>query len=385
MTVGAQGLRPNRRNLLAGAANVALAAGVSQRAWSQALPAVTTRLTRGLNLSHWFAQSAGGYGPEHLAGFVTDRRLDQIAKAGFTHIRLGLEPSALFENSSEEARLIPAVLERLDAALDRIGKRGLATVLDLHPVGASKEPLLTPAGADALVNRWALLARRLAGRGGDGLVLEILNEPEPLTGDAWWILQERALRAIREAGAAGPVIVNGGGWSSVNDLLGRRAYADANVIYTVHYYAPLLFTHQGADWTWDVARAIEGLPWPIAAAQADREANAAARNERARDILRADIASGRFTREALDAELDRLAAWARAEFASIYVGEFGAYARTAPQTARLSWLRACREGFEQRSFGWAVWDSSPSFGLLTGEGTAARLDPAALHALGMSA
>ncbi|WP_375461957.1 glycoside hydrolase family 5 protein [uncultured Enterovirga sp.] len=352
----------------------------------QTRPAAPARLARGLNLSHWFAQSVRGYGPDHLAGFVTDRDLDRLVEAGFTHVRLGLEPSVLFDQTGGEPRLVAAVLEALEAALDRIGTRGLATVLDLHPVGSSKEPLLTPAGAGALVDRWAVLARHLASHRGGDLFLEILNEPEPMRGDAWWALQDQALRSIRDAGATGPVIVNGGGWSGVDDLVGRRGYADRNVIYTAHCYAPLLFTHQAADWTWDVAKAIGNLPWPIAPSDAHREATVAATDERARGFLRAEIEGGRFTREALVADLDRLAAWARAEGgAAIYIGEFGVYAKAAPRSARLSWMRASREGFELRGFGWAAWDNSPGFGILASDSRDGRLDSATLTALGMSA
>ena len=373
--------RLTRRTLLAGTAGLGIAA--TSRRQAKARPA--SRLSRGLNLSHWFAQSQRGYGPEHLQTFVGDRRLDEIAATGFTHVRLGAEPAALFSDVTGGNHLVPAVIDRLEEALERIAARGLTVVLDLHPVGQSKQVLLKTEGADALVARWSGLARQLAGRSGAGLVLEILNEPEPVTGEDWWRLQERVLRAIRAAGAAGLVIANGGGWSGIDDLVARRAYGDPDVVYTIHHYAPLLFTHQGADWTWDVARTIERLPWPIARDDAGRAAAAATPDERARDFLRAEIAGGRFTAEAIDSELSRAAAWAGADGASIYVGEFGTYARTAPRAARLAWLQASREGFERRGFGWAVWDSSPSFGLLSGDGPDGRFDSACLEALGLSA
>ena len=55
----------------------------------------------------------------------------------------------------------------------------------------------------------------------------------------------------------------------------------------------------------------------------------------------------------------------------VYVGEFGVYAPHAPTVARLAWIKAAREGFEQRNWGWALWDYSADFGFLT-DGTRPR-------------
>jgi aryl-phospho-beta-D-glucosidase BglC (GH1 family) len=344
-----------------------------------------TRLSRGLNLSHWFAQSTAGYGPAHLATFVSPRHLDQVVEAGFTHVRLGVDPDVLFAAGDEQARFVEPVLQPLLVALDQIASRGLTTVLDMHPVGASKDPLTTPHGADVFVARWSNLARALAARTEGGLFLEILNEPEPMKGAVWWALQGRALAAIRQAGAGGPVIVNGGGWSGVEDLVQHSPYADGRIIYTIHHYAPILFTHQTATWSWDVAEHVAGLPWPIAPAQAEQAASAATRDKRAYGFLRAEIAAGRFTRSAMDAELDQLSAWASAHGElPIYVGEFGTYAKAAPVPARLAWVRASREGFERRGFGWAVWDSSPNFGVRVSDARDWRMDRQTLQALGVA-
>jgi aryl-phospho-beta-D-glucosidase BglC (GH1 family) len=339
-----------------------------------------------VNLSHWFAQSEHGYGAQHLAGFVTQDDLHRIAGAGFGHVRLSLEPSAIFANAHPRGRvpLAEPVLAALHDALALIRAEGLAVVLDLHPVGPDKDRLRTPAGAEAFVAGWASLADEFKAESGPAFVLEILNEPEPLQGEAWWALQERALSAIRSAGASGPVIANGGGWSGVEDLVARVPYADRAVIYTIHCYAPLLFTHQAATWTWDVAAKLGGLGWPLPPEAADKVAAAASADQRARGFLRDQIAGGDFTREAFDAPLARLAAWQEQHGGPpIYVGEFGVYAKAAPTEDRLVWIRAARETFERRGWAWALWDNTPSFGFR--QASSRALDPAMLRALGVGA
>ena len=379
----AMSARPSRRQTLAGLGALA-ASGLADEPARGAAPAA--RLGRGVNLSHWFAQSQQGYGPGHLAGFVTPDDLRRIAGAGFGHVRLSLEPSAIFAEADPRGRtaLAEPVLAALREALGRIRAEGLAVVLDLHPVGPDKDRLSTPAGADALVSGWAALAGAFRVESGPAFVLEILNEPDPLKGETWWALQERALAAIRAAGARGPVIANGGSWSGVEDLVARAPYADPAVIYTIHCYAPLLFTHQGATWTWDVAAGIAGVGWPIPPEAADGAAAAATADARARGFLRDQIAGSAFTREALDAALAPLTAWQeRHGGPPVYVGEFGVYAAVAPTEARLSWIRAAREAFERRGWSWALWDNTPEFGFR--QATSRALDPAMLGALGVGA
>ncbi|TXN72284.1 cellulase family glycosylhydrolase [Methylobacterium sp. WL6] len=376
---------PSRRSVVRTIGGFAAVAGIGfSGAVSASAPDGLGKLARGVNLSHWFAQSFEGYGAGHLKTFVTSDDLRLLSEAGFTHVRLGVEPDALFQSGDGEPQFVEPVLEALGRALDMIARAGLAVVVDMHPVGASKNPLQTPAGAATFVARWSKLAGAVAAHP-IGAVLEILNEPEPLAGPAWWTLQARALEAIRSAGAKGPVIANGGGWSGIDDLVAHTPYDDGAVVYTVHCYAPLLFTHQGATWTWDVARSIAGLGWPLDRGQAEA-ASAATSDPRARGFLHDQIADGSFTASALEVQYDRLSHWARSHGdVPIYVGEFGVYAKTAPVAARIAWVRASRRAYEQRGWGWALWDDSDSFGFRSPGAGRGAIDAAMLDALGVGA
>ena len=335
-------------------------------------------LSRGVNLSHWFAQSFEGYGQDHLDRFVTREDVRRIAAAGFSHVRLGFEPDIVFGHGSKPALNEPVVAQLADAIAMIMAER-LCVVLDMHPVGASKDRYLTPEGADRLVANWALLARRLASLDTDRVAFEILNEPEPLRGDVWWQLQSRAVAAIRTADRLRTIIVNPGGWSGVDDLLGRIPYEQDRLVYTVHHYAPLLFTHQGADWTWDVAKRVAALDWPIAPDAAGQASKAATSLDSDRATLRDQIAHELFTPEALAQQFDHLATWSEHHGKlPIYVGEFGVYVKAAPRQARLRWLAASRDAFERHGWGWAIWDNSRDFGFITAGGA---IDQPTLQAL----
>lgn len=372
----------NRRKALGALTGAAMAASTAvSRAAPRHSASVGPNLSRGINLSHWFAQSMNGYGVDHLARFVTRPDIARIAAAGFTHVRLGIEPDAVFAPSGAP-KLNETVTARLLEALAMITSEKLGIVLDMHPVGASKDRYQSSEGADRLVANWVLLARRLAPIAPDQLALEILNEPEPLNRETWWALQERIVVALREVAPKRQLVVNAGGWSGAEDLTKREPYRHDGLIYTIHHYAPLLFTHQAADWTWDVAGRIKDLAWPIAPEMAESASAAAASSPSDRAILQDQIARGQFTEALLLAPLTQLAAWSESHGKlPIYVGEMGVF-RGAPREARLRWLAASRRAFASHGWGWALWDNSADFGLVSRDSR--QFDEATLVALGVT-
>src|SRR5215204_4546803 len=74
------------------------------------------RMRRGVNLSHWFAQSRD-YSEKHLREHTTARDVELIRSLGFDHVRFTVEPAPLFDEA-RPAELNRDYLRHLDAALD---------------------------------------------------------------------------------------------------------------------------------------------------------------------------------------------------------------------------------------------------------------------------
>src|SRR5947209_679690 len=89
------------------------------------------RLRHGINLSHWFAQSAD-YSKAHLESHTTAEDIALIRRIGFDHVRLTLEPAPLF-NMQDPGQLRAEYAQHLDNALDLILAQGLAVIVDIHP------------------------------------------------------------------------------------------------------------------------------------------------------------------------------------------------------------------------------------------------------------
>src|SRR5215212_10013073 len=75
---------------------------------------------RGVNLSHWFAQSPRqDYSEKHLREHTTARDVELIKGLGFDHVRFTVEPAPLFEEA-RPSELNRDYLKQLDAALDML-------------------------------------------------------------------------------------------------------------------------------------------------------------------------------------------------------------------------------------------------------------------------
>jgi aryl-phospho-beta-D-glucosidase BglC (GH1 family) len=359
---GFAGLK-RRRGLLAGLMPLLIAALAIACAAAGPGPATSPlfapNLSRGINLAHWFAQSPNGLTERHLTTFVTESDMERLATVGFTHVRLPVELTPAF-GTNDESRRIQALLAE---GIAKLIASGLAVVVDLHPTDAEKR--LVAADPTVLVEGWTRFAGFLARFPPEKLALEVMNEPHPIESRRWHEIQAAAVSAIRAAAPAHTIIVNPGNWSGVDEFADFEALPDRNIIYTAHVYDPSLFTHQGATWSWDIAAAVKDLPWPVAPAEADARARAAAPAGRPLDILKDQIAKGALDRPGMEHNLDKLAAWQRRHPGTfVWIGEFGVYRKFAPREARLEWHQAHRTAFEARGWGWALWDYLGDFGII---------------------
>ncbi len=136
-------------------------------------------------------------------------------------------------------------------------KRGMKVVLDMHEAPGMKNEfnewnmLHDPAVARHFVETWRRIAKRFKGRKGIygyDLVNEPLQTAEAAPGCDFWTLQKRAAEAIREVDQDIPVIVECNGMDSPWAFGCFSPLELTNIVYQVHMYLPLAYTHQGVMW-----------------------------------------------------------------------------------------------------------------------------------------
>jgi endoglucanase len=330
-------------------------------------------LGRGFNLSGWFE---GDNSPEPDFAVLT-----RLNRAGMTHIRLPVRGDLVIpELTSADAT--DEVLNRLDGALSRLNSAGFTVSVDLHFGGEfSKRHKDDPQAAMRLLEEaWTGLARIIAKHPPGGVFAELLNEPE-IDPDQWQEVARKLAIFVREKLPQTTLIVGPTFWQRADALPRFEAMDDPNIVYAIHFYDPMVFTHQGHWDANDPLSRIRGLPFPFSSGDAvvgrmQQSLNAGAKTRALRDIDEALSRGGSVSQiaDALQPALD----WQAQHRRPIIINEFGVFKDAAPAASRQRWLRAVVDVAERNCWGWTHWEYAAGFGLLNADG---KPDPQTLRTL----
>ncbi len=339
------------------------------------------RLRHGINLSHWFAQSAD-YSKAHLESHTTAEDIALIKRIGFDHVRLTIEPAPLF-NGEDPTRLKDEYLKYLDNALDMILAHGLAVIVDIHPSDEFKKRLnSSDHQIEAFGKFWRALAQHLSTRDPERVFLEVINEPMVEDGYRWLDMQGKLISAIRSGAPRHTIIASGHRWSGLAELLFLQPYADRNILYNFHFYEPVAFTHQGATWAGSNVSFYKNVPYPSNPERVARIADTI-QNETARNSL-LRYGEDRWNANRIDREIGMAAAWAAKYHVPLTCNEFGVFRNFAPPADLAAWIRDMRKALEKYGIGWAMWDYAGGFGVVNKQNGHATPDAEAVKALGLA-
>ena len=210
---------------------------------------------RGVNVTGWFQ-----YGEFRESRFS---ELQKLHDMGADFIRLPLEPTKFYDASS-------AVWPQLERTLTETKRLGLRVIVDLHPLFNTQRLALT--GDPRYPALLTKLATLLPKYGLSNVALELMNEPISPVGDScepsfdWNPFQQKFYSAARAGSKTLTLIATGKCWGGVGGLLELKplqqgGVQDKNVIYSLHDYDPMFFTHQGASWA----------GWQLSYARGDRK------------------------------------------------------------------------------------------------------------------
>jgi len=76
--------------------------------------------------------------------------------------------------------------------------------------------------------------------------------------------------------------------------------------------------------------------------------------------------------------------WAKQHGVPLICNEFGVFRTFSDPQDRSRWLTDVRITLERHNIGWAMWDYSGSFGVVTNRDTKAKLDEVTVQALGLT-
>ena len=346
-------------------------------------PSRLAHIRHGINLSEWFAQvyDPKGYTKEHFQSWDTATDIALIKSAGFDHVRLSVNPQPMMD-AAQHRDGGAEYFGYLDAAVKMILDAGLAVEIDMHPDSDFKARL---AKDDDFVQRfadfWSTVAQHYASWDAERVFFEILNEPEMRDEYRWYGVEAKLAAAIRCAAPANTIIAAGAKWDDDDDLLFLEPLPDTNVVYVFHFYEPHIFTHQGATWGAYYWHWLKGLHYPSSPEDAAQVAKLVPEARDRMQVIR--FGQDHWDASRIEAEINQAADWAKQRGVPLICNEFGVYRSYSDPQDRAAWLKDVRTSLERHNIGWAMWDYSGSFGVVTDRETKAKLDEVTVRALGL--
>ncbi len=320
-------------------------------------------LTKGINLGGFLSQCV--YETEHYKTFITRDDIENIAGMNFDHVRLPIDYEVVETEDGEE---ISENYCYIDNTIKWCQEFGLNLVLDVHKTWGYTFTKAAEEGANTLfdseeakerfLHLWDKLSKRYGSE--DNVALELLNEVvNPEYAEPWNDLIDRAVAVIRQNAPLVTIIYGGVEWNSAGTIQYLREPADENIIFTFHYYEPLVFTHQKAYWVPTIkqdltVRYSEGIDYLRKESIGIGLQGMPCVNSQAGSM------GVEFHEEMLAGALSE----AERRGMKLYCGEFGVIDR-APAEEAILWYKDMLSLFNKYGIGYAIWSyKEMDFGLM---------------------
>lgn len=269
------------------------------------------------------------------SGFARDyimekETFENVRNKGFDFIRLPVNFGWMLDY---DGRLNESAMRNLDTVLKLALESDLTVLLDLH--GWSDFTTNPDAqNIERLISIWEQVAERYADYS-DKLWFEIYNEPNNDSGkmsdEKWNYIQLSTVAAIRKIDEDRMVVLSPMNFNSAHKLspmLVKRS--DKHIVADVHNYAPMRFTHQGAEWMDDSYN--EKIPF-------------------SKDLLN-DFEQALKVAEEYQKETG----------IKVIIGEFGVYEKQVSEEDVSKFLSGAVELMKKHSLAWSYWEYNAGFG-----------------------
>lgn len=315
------------------------------------------KLQKGINLGGWLSQYHT-FDHDHFSTFIQDADIARIADWGMDHVRLPVDYPILEEKQPAGDFTITG-FAYLDRCLAWCQKYNLKLLIDLHKAPGYvfdcwKEASLfnDPALSQRFLHLWTTLTEHF--HGVENLAFELLNEVMLPDSAPWNLLVGEAISAIHAIDPARCIMLGSNHHNKPDQLQYLELYEDERILYTFHYYHPMVVTHQHAYWVPVLENLEHAVGYPGPYPDIDYFGKEAIGKTMDRCFLKA----------ALQPALDFMEKTGK----TLYCGEFGVI-DCAPMATRINWTRDMLSLFSEHGIGWAVWSyKAMDFGLVDRRG-----------------
>ena len=312
---------------------------------------------RGVNLGGWLSQCE--HKKDHYDNFIKKDDIKIIASWGLDHVRLPVDFELI---QTKEGELKEDGFQYIDSCIEWCKEYGLNMILDVHKTAGYSFDADSKCN-DFFYNEnlqyrfldmWEELARRYS-EYDDFVTFELLNEVVDIkVSDIWNGIIKRAVKVIRQYAPYTYILIGGVYNNAVSTVKLLEEPMDDYIVYTFHFYEPLIFTHQSAGWIPEMSQSFS-MEYPCQAEDILRytKENLDEVNYEINHNIIADkvkIMGPEFFESAFEEAIQI----AKQRNVSLYCGEYGVIDR-ADLVSTLNWYRDINHVFKKYNISRAAW------------------------------
>ncbi len=329
---------------------------------------IAETMEKGMNLSYmenyWVGDSAVGYSDYlHHLPIVSEYRddVELMQEMGFKTLRLpvcfevwaGNTPPYLIDSTHYFALI--------DSFILWTGQQGMNLIIDYHHGRLDSATLDTDLAK--IQSIWEQIVARYSQASHSRVFFEVFNEPKNLSTEQWKTAATAIIRSIHTIDPERMLIVGGSNWNSRWGLTQMGALPDSNVIYTFHYYDPMIFTHQGATWGGD-AVATTNIPFPYDAGTMPPLNPITTGTWGESDYNTYNVWGNK---DSLTSDIFAIKKWSNETQLPLFCGEWGSYKPFIPNDgSRCRYTEAVKTALDSFMIPYSYWEWDMGFSLFDG-------------------
>ncbi|MDO5126279.1 MAG: cellulase family glycosylhydrolase [Eubacteriales bacterium] len=319
---------------------------------------------KGVNLGGWLSQS--DHTKQTYDTYIKQEDIQRIAMWGVDHVRLPIDYNLV---QREDGSFIEENFKYIDDCISWCGEAGLNMILDVHSAsgysfdaddGSGEGFFKQEDKIEMFIALWTELTKRYV-KYDDRVAFELLNEVVNECDNAPWMeIAKRTVDLIRGYSKDIKILIGAYYNNSIMTVKYIAPPFDENIVYNVHCYEPLFFTHQGAYWVKTMPPDFR-MAYPFTKEEYIKQASAVDESYLNTVWAMEDGVIDIQYFENLFAEAIQIA---NDRDVYLYCGEYGVIDLVDAQST-LNWIRDIHGVFDKYGIGRSIWNyKGKDFGLL---------------------
>lgn len=308
-------------------------------------------LHKGVSLSNWFWNQNDQFDADT---WITEQDYVWLKRQGYDHVRIPVDMADL-----DKSWVIPKLRQAIQWGINNQLIVIVSCFGDLY-----NNELVPQENYQAKLKQLAAVVAEFSV---DQVLFQVANEPDVPNPKDWSRIQADMIRTAREVLPDRWLLTSTplrwrieDGWDQLKAFSLMTPSDDQKVIYTLYFYEPFFFTHQGATWSGDEVKHVKGYAYPVTSENADGVIRQlpAGMPEWLPDTLKEA-----WNTSALGDRFKVVTAWRDRYQRPVMVSEIGVHRPYAPKGSVERWFDDVKNLLDKNEVPYTIWDYRGNFSI----------------------